>query len=174
MVGFPSDARHSNDRRTLFHVSKIISHLVLEARVLPFSIFSGEVTARSQEADIATNADDEHVTTLEKQTRNIAGANHPSIAGVATSIETPGEGTLSSKLTEEDLEDAVSVASTDSDPFWPASIEKEARALLDFIHSITSNREDAHRSSIVLAGYGFGGFVVKQVSISYAQKDNCI
>lgn len=173
MVGFPGDVGHSNDRKIIFHVSEIISHLVLEAQVLPHPIFGGGAAARSQEADIATNADDEQVTALEKRTRNIVGANHPSIAGMATSIGAPCEGTLSSKLTEEDLEDVVSVAITASDPFWLDSIEKEARALLD---RITSDREDAHahRSSILLAGYGFGGFVVKQVSISYAQQGNYI
>lgn len=143
---------------------------MLEARVLPYSIFSGEVAARSQQADIAINTDDEQVAALEKKTRNVVGANHR----VATSTRAPDEGTLSSKLAEEDLEDAVSVASTASEPFSSASIEKEARALLDFIRGITSSGEDAHRNSILLAGYGFGGVVVKQVSILYTQQGNCI
>ena len=64
---------------------------------------------------------------------------------------------------EADFDDSASVASIVSDPFSSASIEKEALHLLDTIRSNARTNEDSHGSKILLAGYGFGGIVVKQV-----------
>ncbi|KAH7303171.1 hypothetical protein B0I35DRAFT_415342 [Stachybotrys elegans] len=67
-------------------------------------------------------------------------------------------------------DDAAFVATTASisipNSFWSASIKKEALDLLDFIRWTTPEGEDGSRSRILVAGYGFGGIVVKQVFFS--------
>lgn len=77
---------------------------------------------------------------------------------------------IDAKVTQEGIEyacddsdDSESKISMVSSQFSQTWIEQEALALLDSIQKQTSSETTASRIKVVLAGYAFGGFVVKQV-----------
>ena len=157
---------HSDIGKTTFPVSELISYLVPEAQVLSHFIFGGEMTSCLQEMD----TDDTQDPVSGQQARGVVSARNSLIPREAiptgVSDEEINHTGASFLVTEGDLEDVESVASTACDSFWSPSIEKEALTLLNQIREITKH-EDAQRRRILLAGYGFGGIVVKQVCRMY-------
>lgn len=67
---------------------------------------------------------------------------------------------------EDMTEDSASVTSMATHQLSPAWIEKEALDLLGTIQQKGSIEKTAGRSKVLLAGYGFGGIVVKQVAVT--------
>lgn len=61
------------------------------------------------------------------------------------------------------IEDVASVISVPTHQFSPAWIEKEALALLGTIEQTGPTGKTVGQSKVLIAGYGFGGIVVKQV-----------
>ena len=144
---------------TTFSVSEMIEHLVPEALVFLHPIFSGGSTPRSQDID----TDGAECPGQEQQDDMRLSVPGRSAVMAISDEELDDAGLVSSEAIEADFDDSASVASIVSDPFSSASIEKEALHLLDTIRSNARTNEDSHGSKILLAGYGFGGIVVKQV-----------
>lgn len=67
---------------------------------------------------------------------------------------------------EDMIEDSASVTSVATYQFSPAWIEKEALALLETIRQTDPTEKIASRNKVLLAGYGFGGIVIKQVTVT--------
>lgn len=161
--------RHSDIAKTTFPVSEMISHLVPEAQILSHFIFGGRMTCL-QDMD----TDDEQDPVPGQQAGGAVSARNSPRPRETTPTSVSDEdnnhmGAASFQVTEGDLEDAESVASMAYDPFWSPSIEKEALTLLNQIRDITKDG-DVQRRRILLAGYGFGGIVVKQVRMSRVQE----
>jgi hypothetical protein len=140
-------------------VSELIDQLVPEARVLSYSVFGNDATDRNtflQKSD-PRGSYDHTAEILATSPSAVSGMTMNTLAGDPTVVDTRHPGG----------DDAASIATTAStafqDSFWSASIEKEALALLGFIHRNIPDDEDGSRHKILLAGYGFGGIIVKEV-----------
>jgi hypothetical protein len=164
----------------------MINHLVPEARVFEHHIFRSDAALHPQDLD--TEDEDEPIE--EQEGRKSEGEGMRSAAGEKTEIPTPDkvdkrekcggsgidiseadnarpvaveamEGSVAEN--EDTIGDSVSVTSVTTHQFSPAWIEKEALALLGTIQQNTPTEKTADQSKVLLAGYGFGGIVVKQV-----------
>ena len=169
LVGFPSDVGFGEKEKPIFNVSEMIHHLVPEARILHYSSFSGDVILQSR--DTGTDIEDED-DVLGNENESDFKAVQDGLLSVPTDplnlavSDAEGDDTGPVAFDEGgiDFEDSQSVASTTPDHFSVASIENEALGLLKSIQSHAPTDKSMGRGKILLAGYGFGGIVVKQVS----------
>jgi len=171
----------------------MINHLVPEARVFEHHIFRGDAALHPQDLD----TEDEDKPIEEQEGQKSEGEGMRSAAGEKTEIPTPdkvdkrekcgGSGIdiseannarpvaveameVSVAENEGTIGDSVSVTSVTTHQFSPAWIEKEALALLGTIQQNTPKEKTANQSKVLLAGYGFGGIVVKQVQVTFFQR----
>jgi hypothetical protein len=135
-------------------VGKLISNLVPEARTLNHSIFGADPVAHSRDTD--TNV--ENVVDVPDKTR---GPEDQQEGRLTVPVETAD--LLSPAVEGADKSPLVFDATRHRSPtysFSAASIEREALVLLDAIQGNSTNQ-----GNILLAGYGFGGIVIKLVGI---------
>lgn len=184
LVGFPDVVGSS----TTIPVVEMINSLVPEARVWQHSIFRDHEASEAQDEDAADEVEPEPNETNEiptpvsdnkpdpngetpeispasethKQETSISEVDHANDASSIPrdELEVPME----EQARKEPIESSKSVTTvTAHDFFSSAWITREALDLLGRIqeHAPTENGSD--RNTVVLAGYGFGGIVVKQV-----------
>ena len=147
LVGFPASAGHPDIEAKVTLVTDMIQHLIPEARV--FAPHGSRGYAALNLPDLSTEDDDGPF----ENVREVA----------VEETEPP--------LTEDKntIGDSSSVTSLAVDQFSPEWIEEEALILLKAIHENAPTGETAHRGKLLLAGYGFGGIVVKKVVFDYSE-----
>ena len=147
LVSFPASAGHSDIEAKVTLVTDMIQHLVPEARV--FAPHGSRGYKALNLPDLSTEDDDCPV----EKAREVA----------VKETEPP--------LTEDKntIGDSVSVTSLAVHQFSPNWIEEEALTLLRTIHENDPTWGTTRRSKLLLAGYGFGGIVVKQVLVISSQ-----
>ena len=159
LVGLPASAGHSNIEAKVTLVTDMIQHLVPEARV--FAPYGSRTYKALNLPDLSTEDDDGSVADQEGQ--------KPHAKGRASAIDDqntdPAPGELPLREDKNTIGDSLSVISLAVQQFSPEWIEEEALILLRTIHENAPTEGTAHRSKLLLAGYGFGGIMVKQVLV---------
>ena len=188
LVGFPASAGYSNIETKIALMTDMIQHLVPEARIFAPLSFGGYAALNLP--DILTEDDDRPVEDQEGQKPHHEGRG--SAIDDQNTNPTPGEGNEREEPDGSDVDisevdstrhvavkeieppsmedkdtivDSVFVTSSavhQSSPNW---IEEEAMTLLGTIQKNAPKERTVHRSKLLLAGYGFGGMVVKQVPV---------
>ena len=140
----------------------MINHLVPEARVVACHIFHGGTTLHSPDLYNEDEDEQEGSTSEGEDMRSAAGdrTRMPALDGVNKSEESDGSGVDMSEA-DSMRPDAVRFQ------FSPAWIEEEALILLGTIQKNALAEKTADRSKVLLAGYGLGGIVVKQVLVAF-------
>ena len=161
----------------------MIKHLVPEARVIAHQIFHDDAALYPPDLD----AENEDRPIGEQEGRESEGENIQAAAtGAIAHRPDPDEANKRAKFdgldvdarsvavkaidasaleNEDTSEDPVLVTSVATHLFSPAWIEEEALALLEMIQKNAPTEKTANRNKVLLAGYGFGGIVVKKVLV---------
>lgn len=149
----------------------MIRHLLPEASVLCHDIFCRDVDIPLQCRD-GDEDDGDELSVHSKKEKTLSTPKLDGQPGPddVEREKTPGD------MTEDDLTGAISTDVMDSaddlaavssiaigDFFTPGWIDSEAYYLLERIQKETHDQNTGHPSKVLLAGYGFGGIVVKQV-----------
>ncbi len=188
LVGFPASGGYSDVETKIALVTDMIQHLVPEARIFAPHSFGGYAALNLP--DSLTEDDDGPVEDQEDQNPHREGRG--SAIDDQSTKSTPGEVNereepdgsdfdisevdsvrhvavkeIEPPLTEDKdtIGDSVFVTSLavhQSSPNW---IEEEALTLLRTIQKNAPTERTVHQSKLLLAGYGFGGMVVKQVLV---------
>ena len=185
-MAFPGTARHSETENPCVPVPGLIVDLVPEARVITHHVFDGHATRHP----LHLYPEDEDGPIEEQAGRGSASKRMSSAAREAAKLRTADEAdkreisngpdvdisegnTLRPNAAEavrtfdSDKEgtigDSEPIASAATYQLHPASIEEEALALLESIHENAPIDKTGNRNKVLLAGYGFGGIIVKQV-----------
>lgn len=184
MVGFP-ETTETDDSNS---ISAVIQDLVPEARVRRQSIFSSieapNDSESQQDLDDDIKADNTTFESLrgreaddQPRSRNQTGNNEPheidnfGVKQSVATLETPEYAENGIEIIEykdsvavqDVIESAGSVISTTEHDFFLSSwMQVEALKLLSQIKKHVADSKD-DMGKVLLAGYGFGGFVVKQV-----------
>ena len=189
LVGFPASAGYSDIETKIALVTDMIQHLVPEARIFAPDSSGGYAALNLQ--DLFTEDDDGPVEDQEGQKLHREGRGsaiddqktNPTLGEVNEREEPDGSDVdisevdsvrhvaikeIEPPLREDkdmigDSEFVTSLAVHQSSHNW---IEEEALTLLGTIQKNTPTERTAHRSKLLLAGYGFGGMVVKQVLVT--------
>ncbi|KAK1505510.1 ankyrin-1 [Colletotrichum abscissum] len=186
-VGFPSEIADSET----MSVVEMIPNLVPEARVYQHNIFRHDVVSELQDLSSEDEDDRESLAVDEQQAPDGPEERERDRDGIPASLVGPRlispklisdirnpdtgnsvkEARMASIEKEYDehiatTDDAASVESQVAHPFYsPAWIESEALELLIRIQKHAPQEAIKDRNRVLLAGYGFGGIVVKQAII---------
>jgi hypothetical protein len=162
LINFPEAVGRLDTTQTTFPVSGILSHLVPEARIIVRPIFGGNTAASTVFANTVevVNAGEENQSQAQPD-QTVGDETSRSFSGDEARANIEANAAERFFPVAQTDWDAASNASTASEFFPEISIEKEALDLLDTIQRDSSKNAD--RGRIILAGYGFGGIVLKQV-----------
>ncbi|KAF5621165.1 ankyrin repeat [Fusarium tjaetaba] len=153
-------------------VFEVLKHVSPKARVIFHPVFTrAEVASASSSMPQALRANAKEDTVPEGHPRKVTNAgssivcesethpeNHEGIVGPNTVVpsELPKPAPVGRTATS-----SIEV----SEVFVPRTINEEAITLLDALQKNAYENECGQRNEIILAGYGFGGFVIKQAII---------
>ena len=179
-MAFPGTARHCETENPCVPVAGLIKDLVPEARVITRHVFDGHATWHP----LHLYPENEDGPTKEQEGRESESEGMSPAAGETTKLRTADQANQRERSDgsdvdisevdtlrpiaveavrafESDKEDTIG----DSEPYQldPASIEEESLALLESIQENAPIAKTGDRNKVLLAGYGFGGIVVKQV-----------
>lgn len=165
----------------------MVGNLVPEARVFQDDLFSSDAAPHSDDIDIEDEADVEPSATNEVPTLEVEGESGSTVGEIdgnsvnkthkreisgsefddadhTGSFIFDGMKSLPETLEHNGIEDSTSEARGGAPNFSsPAWIEIKALELLNHIQKHAPPKERGDQCKVLLAGYGFGGMVVKQV-----------
>ena len=159
LVGFPASAGRSDIEVKVTLVTDMIQHLTPEARV--FAPHGSRTYKALNLPDLSIEDYDGSVADQEGQKPHAKG----STSAIDDQNTDPAPDELPLTEGKNNIGDSLSVINLAVQQFSPEWIEEEAMILLRTIHENARTEGTAHRSKLLLAGYGFGGIVVKQVLV---------